>query len=87
MLSSLCCHRLVLQEDPSYLLDVAGLSKIVRLGFCCPGAGLAHVIVESQVMLIVVGRKVPLFFINSLSYEMFHRKPKVAKDPPLSKVK
>lgn len=38
-------------------------------------------------MLIVVGRKVPLFFINSLSFELFHRKLKVAKDPPLSKVK
>ena len=65
----------------SYLLDVAGLSKIVRRGFC------GHVVVESQVMIIVVDRKLLLFFINSLSFELFHRKLKVAKDPPLSKVK
>jgi hypothetical protein len=92
-----CCHRMgnavvVVLSPPrpsgSYLLDVAGSPKIVRPGFRGPRIGLDHIGVEIHLrLLIVVGRKVLLFFINSLGFELFHRKLKIAKDPPLSKAK
>lgn len=66
----------------SYLIDVIGSSGFDCYGFRGPGAGLAHIVVKVKVsLLIVVGRNVLLFFINSLGLELFDRKALVVKDP------
>ena len=66
----------------SALIDVIGSSGIDRSGFRGPGAGLAHIVVKVKVsLIIVVGRNVLLFFINSLGLELFSRKAQGSPPP------